>query len=71
MKLLKEKVLSISDNRKILAMRINSTILVVPRKTRIIDSDQSFLEDKQGYRYKRNITFEQIVKNTNKLFTKI
>lgn len=55
-------VWSITDARKIAAIRqSNQTILVPPKKERpLIDTDNSIIEDNYGHRYVRDIELEQL-----------
>ncbi len=57
-----EYVYSLTDCRKILAIRqSNQTILVPPKKEKpLIDTDNSMIEDSRGHRYIRDIELEQL-----------
>ena len=56
-----EKVYSIKDRRSIMALRQSNQTLLVGKKSNIIDSDESCLEDKRGHRYMRKIGLETAV----------
>ena len=62
-------VWSITDSRKIAAIRqSNQTILVPPKKEKpMIDSDTSMIEDKYGHRYVRDIELEPLA-NGNRVY---
>ena len=63
-------VWSITDSRKITAIRqSNQTILVPPKKEKpLIDTDTSCIEDSRGHRYVRDIELEQLAADGNRVY---
>lgn len=55
-----EMVYSITDERNILAVRQSNKTILVNKRKKIRDTDNSHLEDKNGHRYKRDIELEQL-----------
>lgn len=71
----KELVFVDMDKIKIFAERLDRiTILIAKAKANsrgLSDSDRTFAEDKNGYRYRRNIPLETVTKSEHFIFQQI
>lgn len=68
----RELVYSILDKRNIYAIRQSNLTLLVSKRKKLIDSDRAMLEDKNGYRYVRDMRLDMILdSNHNYIFRMI
>ena len=68
----RELVYSILDKRNIYAIRQSNLTLLVSKRKKLIDSDRAMLEDKNGYRYVRDMRLDMILDpNHNYIFRMI
>lgn len=68
----RELVYSILDKRNIYAIRQSNLTLLVSKRKKLIDLDRAMLEDKNGYRYVRDMRLDMILdSNHNYIFRMI